>query len=51
VCICVPVCECVPVGEYVYIHVGSYGGQERVLDPLELELQRDMGARNWTCVL
>lgn len=39
VCLCT---MCVP---------GAYRGQKKVLDSLELELQTDVGARNWTWVV
>lgn len=32
-------CMCVPVCGYVQVSAGPCGGQKRVLDPLEVELQ------------
>jgi hypothetical protein len=37
VCVCVCVCVCVIVREW-HMWVDAYGGQKKVLDPLELEL-------------
>jgi hypothetical protein len=42
VCVCVCVCVCVNM----HMSAGACRGQKRVLDPLELELQSNVGAGN-----
>lgn len=49
--------SCMHVSECVHAHLcaDAFGGQKKVLDPLEPELQAveatDMGAENWTLAL